>query len=89
LEKGDKKMKVRIIFTNRELMYLQHILWHFTDYMAHDNRPDHGFGILKEYRDFNEDDKREIYVLAGRLRRLYHKLKLKSESNQTLNNEEI
>lgn len=65
--------KIRISLTKEELGYLEHILWHFTDYMAKDDRPDHGLGILKDYRDMKDDDKHLIYFLAGKLRRLYRK----------------
>lgn len=64
---------IRPSFTKEELGYLEHILWHFTDYMAHDDRPDHGLGILKQYRDLPQEKKNKIYNLAGRLRRLYRK----------------
>lgn len=57
--------------SDKELGYLSHILWHFTDYMTYDDRPDHGLGILKQYRELDEERKREIYRLAGRLNRIY------------------
>ena len=62
--------KYRPSLSYEELNYLQHILWHFSDYMGHDDRPDHGLGILKEYRDLPQEQKSKIYILAGRLRRL-------------------
>ena len=65
--------KIRITLTEKELGRLEHILWHFADYMAYDDRPDHGFGILKGYRDLPQEDKNMIYYLAGRLRRIYRK----------------
>jgi len=67
--------KIRISLTEKELSRLEHILWHFTDYMVHDDRPDHGFGILKGYRDLPDEEKSIIYFLAGRLRRTYKKHK--------------
>jgi len=66
-------MKIRPSFTQEELCYLEHILWHFSDYMAGDNREDHGFGILKEYRNLSNEKKVIIYRMAGRLRRLSRK----------------
>jgi hypothetical protein len=67
-------MKKRaVLFTEKELGYLEHIMWHFTDYMSHDDRPDHGLGILKEYRDIDKEGKRIIFIMAGRLRRLHRK----------------
>lgn len=75
-------MKTRITLTDKELGYLQHILWHFTDYMAHDDRPDHGMGILKKYRDMkNQDERNIIFFLAGRLRRLHRKLEKRINEN--------
>ena len=71
--------KIRFTLTEDELMYLQHIMWHFTDYMAHDDRPDHGFGILKDYRDINEERRHLIFQLAGRLRRTHRKLREKKQ----------
>lgn len=64
---------IRPSFTIEELGYLQHILRHFTDYMSYDDRPDHGFGILKGYRDMPKEYKIKIYQLTGRLCRLYKK----------------
>jgi len=66
--------KTRITLTKEELFYLEHILWHFTDYMAGDDRHDHGMGILKDYRELQKDKQRVIYMLAGRLRRRYREL---------------
>ena len=68
-------MKIRPSFTQEELSYLEHILWHFSDYIALDDREDHGFGILKGYRDLPNEEKRIIYSMAGRLRRLSRKTK--------------
>ena len=68
------KRTIRISLSLEELMYLEHIMWHFTDYMGGDDRPDHGMGILKYYRELKDQDKRMIIMaLAGRLRRLYRK----------------
>jgi len=75
-------MKKRISFGEEELWYLKHILWHFSDYMAGDDRPDHGFGILKEYRDKPIEEKRKIYRLAGKLRRIYERWQEKESKNQ-------
>lgn len=72
--------KTRITLTEEELAYLEHIIYHFTDYMAYDDRPDHGWGILKDYRTMEQDKKSIIYVLAGKLRRHYRRLRLRKES---------
>ena len=60
---------MRLTITDRELRWLSHIMHHFTDYMAYDDRPDHGMGILKGYRTMDEIKKREIFVLAGKIMR--------------------
>ena len=72
-------MKRAVLFTEKELYYLQHILWHFSDYMAHDDRPDHGLGILKQYREADQDVKSTINFTAGRLKRIYNKWILKQK----------
>ena len=72
--KNIRMKKTRITLTEEELKYLEHILWHFTDYMGYDDRPGHGLSVLKEYREFSEDKKRVINILAGRLRRTWRKL---------------
>jgi hypothetical protein len=46
-------MKHRITLTTEEIKVVAHILNHFTDYMCGDDRPDHGMGILKQYREAN------------------------------------
>jgi len=69
----DKTKKLRVTLTVEELGYLEHILWHFTDYMVGDDRPDHGLGILKGYRENRENYKHTLLPLAGRLRRLHKK----------------
>ena len=66
--------KTRVSFTKEELYYLQHIIWHFADYIGLDDRPDHGLGILKSYRDLSRDKKSVIAVMAGKLKRHYRKL---------------
>lgn len=69
--------KITIQLTQRELGYLEHILWHFTDYMSGDDRPDHGLGILKHYREMppQHADKHLIYSMAGKLRRRWRKVR--------------
>lgn len=71
--------KIAVYLTKDELNYLQHILWHFTDYMGGDNRPDHGLGILKEYRNIEDDKKHLIYSLAGKLRRRYRNIPINNK----------
>ena len=46
-------MKHRPSFTKGELWVLAHLTRHFTDYMGGDDRPDHGLGVLRQYRDDN------------------------------------
>lgn len=43
--------RYRISLTEGEIHTLAHIMNHFTDYMCGDDRPDHGMGILKGYRE--------------------------------------
>ena len=77
--------KIRISLTPQELSYLEHILYHFVDYMAHDDRPDHGMGILKQYRDMDSDAKSPIYFLAGKLRRAYRRHQQKQQTDDMIN----
>lgn len=68
-------MKKRITLEEDHIITLAHIMDHFTDYMAHDDRPDHGLGILKGYRKMDDEKKRPIYALAGRLLRYSRKIR--------------
>ena len=43
--------KTRITLTKSEVKILAHLTRHFADYMFGDDRPDHGMGILKGYRE--------------------------------------
>ena len=63
-------------------MYLQHILRHFADYMGGDDRYDHGFGILKGYRDIPIEEKRIIYRLMGKVVRAYDRLRRNEQDSQ-------
>jgi len=45
------KEKTSITFTKEEVNVLAHLTRHFCDYVICDDRPDHGMGILKEYRE--------------------------------------
>lgn len=67
--------KVSIQLSKEELYYLSHILRHFTDYMAFDDRHDHGLGILKGYREMQAEDKSVIYMLSGKLTRKDRKVR--------------
>ena len=77
--------KITISLTPQELSYLEHIMWHFTDYMAMDDREDHGLGKLKYYRECDPDQKTIIYVLAGKLRRRYRKYQEKQRTDDMIN----
>jgi hypothetical protein len=70
-------MKHRITFTDEEIRYLENILNHFSDYIAKDDRYDHGIARLNEYREFPIDKKRIIYRMAGRLKYLCYRYKYK------------
>lgn len=78
-----KDHKIRITLTEEDIENLAHIMDHFTDYMAHDDRPDHGLGILKGYRDISEERRRDIFFLAGRLLRYRRKLRDKRYKEKT------
>ena len=49
----EKEKKYSISLTKGEIGTLAHLTRHFTDYMFGDDRPDHGMGILKGYREAN------------------------------------
>ena len=59
--------------TKRDLGTLAHIMRQFTDYMAGDDRHDHGLNNLYGYRDLPQEDKNEVYMLCGKLNRMWHK----------------
>ena len=61
---------IRVSLTPTQVQRLALLLHHFTDYMAGDERPDHGWARLKDYRTLPSDAKSHWYVLAGRFKRL-------------------
>jgi len=63
--------KYRPSLTKKELGTIAHILRQFTDYMAGDDRPDHGLNNLYGYRDMPQEHKNEVYMLCGKLNRLW------------------
>jgi hypothetical protein len=65
--------KKSISFNKEEAYYLKHFFWHFSDFACGDDRPDHGWNVLAFYRDADEDTKRELLRLAGKLARYYGK----------------
>ena len=68
-------MKKRITLDEDEIIILAHIMNHFTDYMAGDDRPDHGLGILSGYREMDIERKRPVFCLAGKLMRYSRKIR--------------
>ena len=66
----------RITLSRREIILLAWVMDKVSEYMANDDRPDHGLGKLKDVRDipskgfFDNGIKREIHSLAGRLERI-------------------
>ena len=58
--------KHRITLTTEEISVLAHITRHFCDYIHGDDRPDHGLGILKGYRERNIKDIRERKIWSER-----------------------
>jgi hypothetical protein len=65
--------KYRPSLTKKELGTMAHILRQFTDYMAGDDRPDHGLNNLYGYRDLPQEDKTEVYWLCGKINRAWHR----------------
>jgi len=63
----------RLSLTRKELGTMAHIMRQFTDYMAGDDRPDHGLNNLYGYRKFPQEEKNEIYMLCGKINRLWYK----------------
>jgi len=45
----------------------------FSDYVAGDDRPDHGFGNLKQYRKLDKENKWKVYMLTAKINRLWYK----------------
>ncbi len=72
-EKEEKPKLHRIAFTKKELAVLSHILRQFTDYMAYDDRPDHGLNNLYGYRDLPQGSKDEVYQMSGKIQRMWRK----------------
>lgn len=56
----------RLTLTNHEVIILSMVFYHLTDYMAGDDRPDHGWNKLKQIRDFKSEDKEIFYKLYGK-----------------------
>jgi hypothetical protein len=80
--------KHRPSLTEGEIWALAHVTRHFADYMCGDDRPDHGLGILKQYREGMKEgmfkDKpqyiQDFISAMGKLNRLDRKLRFtKSE----------
>ena len=69
--------KHRVTLTTKELHILAHILRHFSDYIACDDRPDHGLGILQGYRDLDKERKWEVHAIMGKINRLSYKVQRK------------
>ena len=65
--------KYRPSLTKKELGTLAHILRQFSDYMAGDDRPDHGLNNLYGYRNFPKEEKWEVYALMGKINRLWYR----------------
>ena len=78
-------MKHRITLTTEEIEVVAHILNHFTDYMCGDDRPDHGMGILKQYREENRKEKpsyiKAVFSAMGKFYRFRRKLRTERLNN--------
>jgi len=53
-----------------ELLILVNILNNFSDYVTGDDRIDHGWNRLKEWREGSNETKQMLYKLNGRLARI-------------------
>jgi hypothetical protein len=71
------RKKIRISFSLDELEVLQDIIWHFTDFMINDNRPDRGLGKLKEYCYLPGHERLLINMLAVKLKLAFSKKRKK------------
>ena len=56
-----------------ELLILVNILNNFSDYVVGDDREDHGWNRLKEWREGSSETKNMLFKLNGRLARLVRK----------------
>lgn len=56
--------------TKDEMRYLFLLMHHLSDYMGGDDRPDHGWGKLKELREASQKTKQDFNMLTGKLWRL-------------------
>jgi len=54
--------KHRITLTDGEIYVAAHLLRHFTDYVYGDDRPDHGLGMLQQYRDMHKSGEQEEII---------------------------
>ena len=76
--------KHRITLTKEEIRILAHLTRNFSDYVCGDDRPDHGMGILSQYRKemekfkWNEEKTGLLggfFSAMGKLNRFSRKLK--------------
>ena len=68
----------RIKLNENEISFITWLLDHFSDYMAYDNRPDHGLAVLSKARDFEKERKESIYFLAGKFKHRWNKSNAKN-----------
>ena len=71
---------IRLSLTEEDLRTIAHILDHFSDYMFLDDRPDHGFGILKGYRTLPDEQRQRVItsivkVLRAKNRMIFRQMK--------------
>jgi len=69
MENKIAEKKYTIQLTRSELAVLANILDHFTDYVSGDDRIDHGWNVLKTWRDNLQETKTRLYILTGKLKR--------------------
>jgi len=75
--------KCTLSFTDSEIVYLGGLLDALTDYMAGDNRPDHGMARIKWYREqMPTQMKNAIYGLSGKIK--WHRLHCRRKDKQVM-----
>ena len=73
MENKTAEKKYTIQLTRSELAILTNILDHFADYVSGDDRIDHGWNVLKSWRDNLQETKTQLYILTGKLKRRLRK----------------
>ena len=64
----------RLSFYKDEIMMIANILDNFSDYVAGDDRIDHGWNRLKEWRTGSQETKNMLYKLSGKVLRMLRRI---------------